>query len=497
MKTIQPPKHDDTPTLDLPGATAAGSTSNTPTSSVQESESPQPHGTTSHTAYTLHTPEHRQNNPLSATSEQDPKNRSHETAADLIRGKIERLYANEPAAKDEIDLLERQPGAYSKHQEFVMRLVSTGRPLSEIQDAWHAYYASLPDHEKHEVWQEFYSSYERASKFAQALMARQTKATHSEAQSEKSSNTTKPAESAISAEQTDKIERQASHHTPATRSTPSRPYSLKPAERAARQAGQLQTIAALKSQLIEKITARSRVSKGGHIKSLAFGLGMGAIFIVLVLFSFFNERFITPFIMPGKASASTRLIIDPTASTSVGPENKIIIPKLNVEVPVVYGAATIEEKDIQKELENGVVHYPITEKPGELGNNVIVGHSSNNILNKGKYKFAFLMLKKLEAGDTFYIHFNGTRYVYKVYESKIVEATDVAVLEDTDRPAVTTLITCDPPGTSLKRLIVRAEQISPEPAGNTESTAAEIPEQPTMVPGNSPSLFQRITDWIF
>ena len=56
-----------------------------------------------------------------------------------------------------------------------------------------------------------------------------------------------------------------------------------------------------------------------------------------------------------------------------------------------------------------------------------------------------------------------------------------------------TLITCDPPGTSLNRLVVVGEQISPDPKGNT------VVEQKTptltdkgVLPSNSTSLWQRI-----
>jgi LPXTG-site transpeptidase (sortase) family protein len=489
MKTIEPPKHNR-PQLPADPAASSAQTGHTTASHAAVGDSA---GST-HQAFTLHTPEHVTSQHVVADQASHlPQHASRETAASIIRGKIERLYEAEPTAKDEIKILEQQHGAYSKHQEFVSRLVATGRPLSEIQEAWHAYYASLSDAEKHEVWQEFYSSYERASKFAQALMTSSTASNTTKAKDSPQSNAHKTPDMAAPNSQSRALHDRPSSHG---HDEPIRPYALSAEQKAHRRTAQQQTIASIKSQLIAKISSRNRISKSGNLKSLAFGLATGTVFMILVLFSFFNERFITPFIMPGRADASSRLIIDPNESSAVGPENKIIIPKLNVEVPVVYGAASIEEKDIQKELESGVVHYPITEKPGELGNAVIVGHSSNNILNKGKYKFAFLMLKKLSEGDTLYVHYNGTRYVYSVYETKIVEATDVGVLDNTDRPAIVTLITCDPPGTSLKRLIVRAVQISPEPSGNTESTAAELPEQPELVPGNSPSLFQRIRDWI-
>ena len=461
MLTIEPPSHNRRPLPPVHGDPAPAAGSPPP--------EPEQHG------FTLHVPTSQPQTeaPQVATT---PVGQSTTTnaAAELIRHKIERLYQSEPPAKKEITASEHAAGAPSKHQAFVMNLVNAGRPLAEIQDAWHAYYANLSDIDKHQVWHEFYASYERASKFAQSFI---------------------PHAGPQTSQQPPQRHQPVVNHT--TPPEPIRPYRRSPEERSQQADSQLLTIAAIKKQLTARLASRPAMSVGGHLKSLVFGLACGTLFLGIFLFSFFNERIITPFIMPGKATASTRLIIDPNQSDAVGPENKIIIPKLNVEVPVVFDAASIEEKDIQKSLEGGVVHYPITENPGELGNGVIVGHSSNNILNKGKYKFAFLMLKKLEAGDTFFINYNSKRYVYKVYESKIVEPTDVSVLEDTDRPATMTLITCDPPGTSIKRLIVRGEQVSPTPSANVASTAPTSSEVPAIVPGNAPSLFQRFKDWLF
>ena len=81
---------------------------------------------------------------------------------------------------------------------------------------------------------------------------------------------------------------------------------------------------------------------------------------------------------------------------------------------------------------------------------MVYGHSSNNIFNKGQYKFAFVLLHLLQPGDTFYLTKDGKVYVYKVFSKRIVEPTEVSVLLPVDgHQATATLITCDPPGTSL------------------------------------------------
>jgi sortase A len=157
------------------------------------------------------------------------------------------------------------------------------------------------------------------------------------------------------------------------------------------------------------------------------------------------------------------------------------------------------EADIQKGLESGVVHYGNSPNPGEQGNTVILGHSASNIFNRGKFKFAFLLLKSLEIGDTFTINKDGKQYVYKVFEKKVVEPTDVSVLGPSSKPVTATLITCDPPGLSIRRLIIVGEQIAPDPTANIASSVdpAKLAASPGEIPNVTQTLWSRLKDWIF
>ncbi|HVI60559.1 MAG TPA: class E sortase, partial [Candidatus Saccharimonadales bacterium] len=139
-------------------------------------------------------------------------------------------------------------------------------------------------------------------------------------------------------------------------------------------------------------------------------------------------------------------------------------------------------------------HYPTTVRPGQQGNAAFFGHSSNNIFNKGKYKFAFVLLRTLQNGDTFYLTYEGKVYAYKVISKTVVEPSQVGVLGPVPgQTATATLITCDPPGTSLKRMVVVGQQISPDPAGNA-AAAAGTGEAVTgdSLPGNGPTLWGRL-----
>ncbi len=386
---------------------------------------------------------------MADTNHKSSQDNTADPAVNVIRAKISALYQDEPNAAEEIVQTGTITKPQSKHQAYMHKLSTSGKSLAEIQTEWHNYYVGLSDKEKHEVWQEFYSEHGKQKKTA------------------------------------------PTHETPPEQAG----SAHKPVESPGQKTGDARNVAQVKKQIVRRALKDSKLAKNHHVRSIVFGLGMGSIVMLLFLFSFFNERFIAPFITPSRSVSSTPIIIDP-ASSAVSKDPKIIIPKINVEIPVVYGGG-IAEADIQKDLENGVVHMSNTPRPGQLGNSAIVGHSSNNIFNQGKYKFAFVLLSKLEKGDTFYINYNGVRYVYKIYEKKIVPPTDVSVLGSNDKTATVTLITCDPPGTSLNRLIIVGEQISPNPTKNSASTAEAIDETTDIVPGNAPSLWQRITDSVF
>lgn len=146
-------------------------------------------------------------------------------------------------------------------------------------------------------------------------------------------------------------------------------------------------------------------------------------------------------------------------------DTEIQIPKINVDAPVQYEPSSAEWK-IQIALRDGPDHYGATALPGQAGNAVIIGHSSEVPWAPGKYKFVFTMLDKLSVGDRIYVNYKGTRYIYRVSGSKVIQPTDMSVLAPTKTPQLT-LITCTPVGTSKNRLVVTAQQIYPNPESAT------------------------------
>ncbi len=400
-------------------------------------------------------------------------------AADLIRQKIQTLYADEPNAKQEIKEVTHDERPLSKHQQYMLSLSKSGKSLAEIQHAWHSYYAGLPDNEKHEVWREFYSN------------SRKTRT-----QSPVAATQQPPAQQPVKPQPQPSASPQPVPNRQAT--NPNRPvfadhYPSAPASRPK----DIRTTSAIKRQIVGRADTAGKLKLKHHVQSLAFGLGVGIVVVFITLFSFFNQEIIAPFIQPSRQASATPLIIG-SGSVSPTATPEVIIPKINVEIPLNFSVSTTNEDQIENALEDGVVHYPTTVLPGQKGNTAFFGHSSNNIFNPGHYKFAFALLHDLVPGDTFYLTYSGKVYAYQVFQRQIVDPSDVSVLDNVPgKIATAALITCDPPGTSLHRLVVWGEQVSPNPSDNTagSNTSTSISNS-TQLPSNGPSLWSRLTSWL-
>jgi sortase A len=128
------------------------------------------------------------------------------------------------------------------------------------------------------------------------------------------------------------------------------------------------------------------------------------------------------------------------------------IPKLGIADAVV----TIGGEDLSKSL----IQWAGTALPGENGNGVIFGHSVlPAFYNPKNYTTIFSTLPTLKEGDEILIYFDGITYVYKVFELDIIEPADISVLEQKFDDSYVSLITCVPPGTYWKRLVVKAKLI--------------------------------------
>lgn len=143
--------------------------------------------------------------------------------------------------------------------------------------------------------------------------------------------------------------------------------------------------------------------------------------------------------------------ITPPAKITVK-EYTLSIPKLNIVNAKVSVGGT--------DLAHSLVHYLPTTLPGENGNVAIFGHSSlpYNYDPKDYHKI-FTFLPSLEKGDKIYAKVGEKTYEYEVFDIFIVTPDQVSILDQNYDAAYMTTVTCVPPGSVEKRLVVRSKLI--------------------------------------
>lgn len=123
----------------------------------------------------------------------------------------------------------------------------------------------------------------------------------------------------------------------------------------------------------------------------------------------------------------------------------ISIPKININLPVYYG-------DTMEILKKGVGHSSGSYFPGEGGSIVYMGHNSKKV---------FRNFSKIEKGDLINIKTDYGDFSYKVYDTKIVNETDIDALPIKDNKEILMIYTCYPfnnIGYATQRYVVYAEK---------------------------------------
>ena len=150
--------------------------------------------------------------------------------------------------------------------------------------------------------------------------------------------------------------------------------------------------------------------------------------------------------------------IEPPAPISIRQEAPALVsdPGLigRVEIPRLDISAMVREGVDAATLSRAVGHVPNTPLPGAAGNVAIAAHRDTYFRN----------VRNIRNGDRIRMVTPKGTYEYIVDSLKIVEPTEVNVLDPTPEPAIT-LVTCYPfnyIGSAPKRFIVRARQVTTE-----------------------------------
>jgi sortase A len=144
----------------------------------------------------------------------------------------------------------------------------------------------------------------------------------------------------------------------------------------------------------------------------------------------------------------------------------IIIPKIAAVAPIVDNVDASDPKKYLSALRKGVAHAAGTANPGKEGNVYLFAHSTDTFWNVNTYNAIFYLIGKLGKGDEIDIYFQDKLIKYQVYDKKVVDANSsqyfhlsAEALAEAGGKTLT-LQTCYPPGTTLKRLVVLAKQIT-------------------------------------
>jgi sortase A len=157
----------------------------------------------------------------------------------------------------------------------------------------------------------------------------------------------------------------------------------------------------------------------------------------------FNEAEIPEHLRPLVQSLANLPVPTPGPQQAI----QIDIPAIGVlNWPIVQG-------DGWEQLKKGVGQHIPSANPGENGNLVLAGHDD-------VFGEVFRNLDKLQPGDPVVLYTMQQQYVYLVTETRIVEPSQVEVMNPTSDPTVT-LISCYPYMIDNKRIVVFAKLQNP------------------------------------
>ncbi len=148
----------------------------------------------------------------------------------------------------------------------------------------------------------------------------------------------------------------------------------------------------------------------------------------------------------------------PAFISSTGRETQPNYDKFSLSIPRLK----IENQDVlvdTNSLDQSLAQLPGSALPGEKGNLFISGHSALSQFFAIK-SVPFSRLPELKKGDQIVVETPGSKFVYEVSDFKIVNPSDLSVLEPPDTQGrYISLMTCVPPGLNFKRLVVLGKMI--------------------------------------
>jgi LPXTG-site transpeptidase (sortase) family protein len=152
-------------------------------------------------------------------------------------------------------------------------------------------------------------------------------------------------------------------------------------------------------------------------------------------------------------------VIKEAESLGLDARFSLYVPKIDAKSVVIENVDIGNESEYLAALKKGVAHGKGTFFPGQGKNIFLFSHSVSAPEYIKTYNAVFYNLKDLGLGDEIIVYFSGVKYVYHIDEKVITTPRDVSFLTKDYGGEALILQTCDPPGTTLRRLLVIAKPI--------------------------------------
>ena len=154
---------------------------------------------------------------------------------------------------------------------------------------------------------------------------------------------------------------------------------------------------------------------------------------------------------------STKAVQEMAATYGVDPGFGIVVPKIEAKSNVIANVDATDEAAYMEALESGVAHAAGSYFPGQGESIFLFSHSTNSPLNVARFNAVFYLLRKLEPGDQVLVFFADKLYEYEVDYKTITDSSDTRWLSHDFGTERLVMQTCDPPGTSINRMIITAK----------------------------------------
>ncbi len=154
-----------------------------------------------------------------------------------------------------------------------------------------------------------------------------------------------------------------------------------------------------------------------------------------------------------------KLVQEEAKSLGVSSYFSIVIPKIGAKEEVIANVDAGNRQEYMQALSEGVAHAKGTYFPGQGHTIFLFSHSTDAPWNIARYNAVFYLLRELNTGDHITVFFADQKYEYIVEKKFITNPTDVSWLTDQGDGEKLILQTCDPPGTSINRLLVVARPV--------------------------------------